>query len=251
MKKQLTLLLLTFLASLILGCGDDSSFSPGGGISSSNIISKVKFTIASDNLNPEFIKVTYLPGTPPTTIDTIDSFTVGGALVISAFGADRFGAKTSGNNITFVSNYGSIESSCTLDIDGSCSSTLTSLGDLPPISTASIAGTTTEIIAANIVIYTLGEESFFDANGNGFFDDGDIFNTATDDTDEPYLDNNNNNTFDAGTDEPIDIDGNGAYTPADGLYSGSNCQHSSLCSPSPSIIIWDDVQIDLITAGGG
>jgi len=103
MKKQLTLLLLTFLASLILGCGDDSSFSPGGGISSSNIISKVKFTIASDNLNPEFIKVTYLPGTPPTTIDTIDSFTVGGALVISAFGADRFGAKTSGNNITFVS----------------------------------------------------------------------------------------------------------------------------------------------------
>jgi len=247
MKPLINLLTAALLAFAFSGCSTDNSpFSAGAGdASSTNIISAVKLTVASDNLNPEFIKATYGSGNdgePPTTqLVSVDSWTVGGTLTISAYAADRSGFKTSGNDITFFSNFGSIEQSCTL-ADGTCSVNFTTLGDLPPV----VNFGSLQTIVANFVIYTLGEESFFDANGNGYFDDEDIF---TMDMDEPYLDNNSNGVFDVNVDEPIDVNNDGGYTPADGLYSGRNCQHSSLCSSSPTVIIWASGRVDLITTG--
>jgi len=256
MNKKLTLTACIFTSSLLAACASsETPYIEGGASSSSNLIAAHKLTIAADDIYPEFVTVTYGDGVlqyPDTTIVPnhaiayVNSNKVGETLTISVLGADRFGFKTTGNNITFKSNYGSIEQSCTIT-SGSCSVTLTTLSDLPAISnpSAAINPPGLEIIAANIVLYTNGEESFFDANGNGYFDDGDTF---TLDMDEPYLDNNNNGQFDAGIDEPIDIDQNGTYTPADNLYSGSNCQHSSLCSPKPSTVIWDSMQIDLVSS---
>ncbi len=247
MKQRFNLITTALFTASLLGCsaGNESPFTEGGGAgtSSSNIITINKFSIASDNLNPEFVKASYDTTVSPNTIASIISTTEGGTLTITAYGADKDGLKTAGNPITFRSNYGGIEPSCTLT-DGTCSVTFTTLGALPDRSLDTINNV--ESIFANFVIYTLGEESFIDTNGNGYFDDGD--GTTFVDIDEPYLDNDNNNTFDQGVDTPIDIDGSGGYTKKDGLYSGSNCQHSTLCSPSPTIVIWKDMQIDLISA---
>jgi hypothetical protein len=255
MKNKVTHLTLAIFILAIASCSnsDNSPFTEGGGVGASNtdIVAANKLTIASSDVSPGFVEATYGTGAPPdniaiTEIITVDTQVIGGTLNISGYTADRAGFKTSGNNINFVSNYGSIEPSCSTTT-GTCSVEFTTLGLLPPVTKPVIQGVSPTLISqsifANFVIYTLGEESFFDANGNGFFDDADTF---TFDTDEPYLDNDNNGQFDAGIDEPIDIDGDGTYTPPDGLYSGSNCQHSTLCSPNPRITIWNSMQLDLI-----
>jgi len=252
MNTKLKLFSLLFITAALAGCdaGSESPFSPGSSDSSStNAITLNKLTIAVDNTEPGIIEVTFGDATPATNntpvddIFSINSTTIGEELVFTAFGADSSGFKTSGNNMTFRSNYGSIESSCTLT-DGSCTVTLTTLGQRPPITDDPFTGK--EEIVANIVVYTLGEESYFDANGNGVFDDGDTFGPGND-VDEPYLDNNNNNVFDQGIDEPIDINNDGIHNGVDGLYSGNDCQHPTLCSPSPSITIWTNMDLTLST----
>lgn len=243
-KTKLLPLLVATVSLAAAGCdsASESPWSPDGGASSSNIIASNKFTIASSDIEPGWIKVAYGDGTSAGVdeIEYIISRVIGDSVDISIHAADRAGLKTSGGTVYFRSNYGSIEPSCTLT-EGSCSVQLTGMGTLPPITTSQ---TGKEYIAANIVAYTIGEESFFDTNGNGIFDDGDIF---IHDMDEPYIDNNNNQQFDANIDEPIDIDGNGTYTGVDGLYSGDNCQHSTLCSGDNRITIWTNMQLNLVT----
>lgn len=201
---------------VLTGCTNDenSPFTEGGGTSSLNIVSD-SFTLAADPLFPEF-------GTASGV------YTVGGTITFSIFGHDRFSIQTSGQTVYFMTEYGSIEGVCAMT-SGTC--TVTLVGDEPPP-----ADTLFTVIA-----WTTGEESFFDVNGNGYFDDGDIF---THDMDEPYLDINGNGSFDTGIDLPIDLDNNGTYTPADGLYSGAGCAHSTLCANTSTITIWTDIEID-------
>jgi hypothetical protein len=92
------------------------------------------------------------------------------------------------------------------------------------------------------VIYTLGEEEFFDNNGNTVFDDGDSF-TPANDLPEPFIDCNHTGAYDAGLDIPIDINANG-YTLNDSLWNGPDCQHSSLCSGTTQIYIWQGGYMD-------
>jgi adhesin/invasin len=66
-----------------------------------------------------------------------------------------------------------------------------------------------------IVIFTTGSESFVDSNGNGYYDSGEPF----DDLSEPYIDGNDNFTFD--NDELyIDVNGNGNFDDRNNQFDG-------------------------------
>lgn len=79
--------------------------------------------------------------------------------------------------------------------------------------------------AVTIVAIADGEESFFDVNGNGVYDRGsDTVGLTTSepfvDQGEPFVDVNDNGQWDAG-EWFFDVDGNGAYTPRNGVWDAS------------------------------
>lgn len=74
-----------------------------------------------------------------------------------------------------------------------------------------------------IIAYTTGEEQFFDENGNGIYDDGERFV----DLPEPFIDLNDNNTYDPEIGERY-FEVNTSASPADGEWSAGNG-------------VWDDV----------
>jgi hypothetical protein len=92
---------------------------------------------------------------------------------------------------------------------------------------------------STIYMTTIGEESFADVNGNGFFDDGDTFT----DLGEPFLDEDENGSWNSG--EPFfDFDNSGDYTGLDGLFSGLLCggpdgsgDTLGRCAPNPTTAI--------------
>jgi hypothetical protein len=79
-----------------------------------------------------------------------------------------------------------------------------------------------------ILAYAIGEESFTDRNGNGWFDISlnelvDL-NGASTDLPEAWLDVNEKNNENAYADEPfIDFNSNGSYTRGDGKFNGVSC----------------------------
>ena len=104
---------------------------------------------------------------------------------------------------------------------------------------------------ATVHAYAIGEETFSDLNGNGYFDSEDFFDDLFD-IPEAFIDNNEDGTFGGkdcsdGTDpcsrdnstgdefeEFVDFDGNGSWTTQNGLYNGLLCREedetAGLCS---------------------
>ena len=79
--------------------------------------------------------------------------------------------------------------------------------------------------SVTILAFCIGEESFVDYNGNGFFDEEDLFDLATD-MGEPFRDDNDSGDYDYG--EPFwDFDNNWEFTPANGIYNGSLCSDAA------------------------
>ncbi len=126
--------------------------------------------------------------------------------------ADRFSNPVpDGTAVNFTAAGGSIISSCTT-IAGACSSTLSSQN----------FRTTNGRIA--ILAYAIGEESFTDKNGNGWFDIGELVDLNNDSTDLPeaWLDVNEDRV--RNTNEPfIDFNNNGNYDGRDGKFNGVSC----------------------------
>lgn len=226
MNIKTNTLSIVLFGALLAGCtSGESPFGPGGG-SSSNIISDINFTVSASETKPEVI--------------TADGIRHGGIEVeITARAGDRDNVAVSSGTVYFQSEYGLLSpNSCEMGSTGTCSITWTSLADGLPLD-----------YKASIVGYTLGEESYYDEDDSGNFNDGD---TAMTDTDEPFIDANHNGTFDIGIDLPIDLDDSAragvagsAYTPADGLLSVSGCTHSSLCASSSRIYIYGRTTLDL------
>ena len=122
-----------------------------------------------------------------------------------------------GTAVYFSTEGGTIEPSC-LTIDGGCSVAWSSGRPLPSNHRITIIAT------------AIGNESFIDADGDGFFSDSDgepfidlNFNNIFD---EPFVDDNGNFIFD----EPFtDVNGDGSYTPSEpfidhnknGIYDGN------------------------------
>ncbi len=145
--------------------------------------------------------------------------------------ADRFSNPVpNGTVVNFTSAGGSIVSSCST-VGGTCTSTLTSQN----------FRTANGRIA--ILAYAIGEESFTDRNGNGWFDAGELIdlNGISTDLPEAWLDVNESGARDAN--EPfVDFNNNANYDGRDGKFNGVSCNEAIVggsapgsCSPQKSI----------------
>lgn len=120
----------------------------------------------------------------------IEGFNVDGTKTdVTARVSDRLGNPVpNGTTINFVSSGGQIQPSCQTT-DGACSIFFTSSNPRP---TGRVA----------VLAYTLGEESFYDANGNGVYESGEAFN----DLGNVFLDNDRDGVYDAGAETKIVFD---------------------------------------------
>ena len=141
-----------------------------------------------------------------------------------------------GTTVNFTTEGGNIEPSCSTT-NGSCSVTWTS--SEPRVNDHRVT----------ILATALGHETFFDTNGNNFFDNGDgnpIIDTGTSsnpnidsgfdnyspkasgfvDMSEAWRDDNENSRFDTG-ETFLDFNNDGAFSQADGKFNGPQCQGSN------------------------
>ena len=149
--------------------------------------------------------------------------------------ADRFNNPVpDGTVVNFTTEGGTIEGSCQTSgypIASGCSVTWTSQEPRPDDHRVTVLAT------------VIGQETYYDKNGSGVFDDGDTF----DDLPEAFRDDDESNSFDpdaynfrtdsAGNydfskdEKYIDYDGSATYSLGDGLFNGVPCFHSTDCAP--------------------
>ncbi|MDL1962786.1 MAG: hypothetical protein LWW98_00350 [Deltaproteobacteria bacterium] len=118
-----------------------------------------------------------------------------------------------GTIVYFTTEGGSIDDSGTI-IEGVCEVTWRSGNPRPDDG------------GVTILAFCIGEKSFVDYNGNGFFDEEDLFDSATD-MSEVFRDDNDSWDYDYG--EPFwDFDNNGEFTGSgNGIYSGTLCSEAA------------------------
>jgi hypothetical protein len=163
-----------------------------------------------------------------------DGVTVGVTVRLS----DRYNNPApDGTSVVFNTNGGHVSGSCTTPsnypalpsaADGTCSVTWTSANprpqtnsDAPPLLAAG---------RATILATTIGEESFTDVNGSGFWQAGDPF----DNLGEPYRDDNENGKYDLG-EYFLDFYQKGIWEAGSGTFVGITCTGTtpgSTCSTS-------------------
>lgn len=176
---------------------------------------------------------------------------------VTVYVADNLNDDTvaDGATVNFATEAGRISPSCEIS-GGEC--TVTWNSQLP------VAGDG----RVTVVAWMTGTESFKDLNANGLFDDGDLFDDdpSRPDISEPFVNDNmvtldddtlpayftddglNNVTLDTQRDNNevfIDTPGltDNAFDAADGLYSGADCAHSTLCAEQQQLFIWRDGEI--------
>lgn len=115
-----------------------------------------------------------------------------------------------GTMVAFTTEGGSIDPSCQTDETGACSVTWRSQAPRPDNGRVTILAT------------AIGDESFIDSNGNGWYDATESLVT---DLPEAFRNDNDteNTTFDDGWEEFLDFNSDGSYTPANGIYNGVLC----------------------------
>ena len=126
---------------------------------------------------------------PSVTKFNVDGLSCDGVTdTISLRLADRFGNYNIvvGTSVSFATAYGAIDTSNVTDAMGATSSIWRSQN---PRSATGIVP---------ILVFTTGEENFVDTNGNGNYDTGVDTFTSADDLPEPFIDNNDNDTWEAG-----------------------------------------------------
>lgn len=167
--------------------------------------------------------------------------------VITAYLADNFNNPVpDGTTVNFTTEGGVIQPSCTTT-NGRCSVIWTSAE--PRVDNHRIT----------ILATALGHESFFDTNGNNFFDeeDGAAINDselssgfkrispATSgfvDMSEAWRDDNANLQYDAG-EIFIDFDNDNTFDNADGLFNGPQCEGDLCAEQAKSINVRDSLEL--------
>lgn len=148
--------------------------------------------------------------------------------------ADRLGNRIpEGTPVRFMTEGGSIDDVVRADDNGRGTTSLLVTsphpGDVAPLDWESQGGhaTANGPLTYNprdglirIVASTRGEEGFLDVNGDHQYTDGvDTFGPGYD-LGEPFVDVNDNNTWDEG-EEYDDVDGDGLYTPGNGVWDAN------------------------------
>lgn len=226
MKTMFKTYSIAVLTILLTGCGSDGGFTPGG--SSSNIIYASNFSVGVEEINPEIISIDNTdPQNPITT-------THGGVEVkVTARAGDVQNHAVTSGTVYFYTEYGILSAaSCQLNSSGTCTVTWTSTTNF-----SDLVGTHNTITA-----YTVGQETFWDLNGNYFYDDTE--NGLFVDMEEPYVDVDGSGNYNLG-DKVIDLNNDLTHNTGDGLYSG-NCTHSTGCSTSRVTPIYDATSMNLV-----
>lgn len=224
-----TIALVASSAIFVSGCGDTSSFeTPNTSATPTNtgVIAFKNFSLLAEE-------------TQPVVIDRETDIFTKTDVVMTAFIADRHNSTlTDAHTIYFRTEYGTLNPSSCVTKDGSCSVTWTAIKRPEPNGPG-------DDMQVTIVAYTIGEESFPDANGNSIYDDAD--GNQFDDLEEPYIDADESNSFTTG-DIIIDVvnafDATGAnemHDVSDSYFNGAGCAHTLLCSTTviTNGTIWD------------
>lgn len=229
---------------LMSGCSDeaDSATTAGTGASTEN--GSLGDSTPTGRITADGFHFLFDPPVPEA-FDSEGNFTLQ-SVVITAFADDVNDlGEVSGQTVNFKAEWGSWleeRDSCVLS-NGTCSVTWqTGARDSAPGS-----------CRVAITAWTTGEETFFDANGNGLFEASDNAVIPFTDLEEPFLDIDDSNTFDGSIStaelvgELIDIinfDGttpgarSGDHDSANGLYDGSLCAAgNALCNPARTAMI--------------
>lgn len=253
--NKLTLILFGLVSSLCLvACTGDIDGFTDTGSSSTNIISANNFTVAASELNPKVFEfdtavVDALDAAGATTANVSDlqiSHT-GIEVTLTVTAADKNNLLVTSGTIYFRTQHGFLESdNCELGANGTCEVTWRSNGDATGLLTIPLDGTFD--VYNSITVWTMGEESYIDSNGNGEYDNGDI---GFYETEEPYVDNDDNYSYTSG-DILIDVTiTDGAHNTGDGFFNGSDCTHSTDCSSTQRIPIFATNRLKLYAASSG
>jgi hypothetical protein len=179
----------------------------------------------------------------------------GTQVTVTARLADRYNNPApDGTAVAFTTNGGIIGGSCTTPLanpgDGTCKVTWVSGGTRPTTKSTPPGVNGKAIILATAI----GEESFQDTNGNGYYDAGEPF----DDIGEPYRDDNQNNAYDVG-EYFLDFNQDGVRNGPSGSFVGitctgnppTSCKTNTLAIGSSNIIIMSGSTPDGIQPAGG
>jgi hypothetical protein len=172
---------------------------------------------------------TYGSGTSKLGCPNVEAYDIDGITApITVRLSDRYNNPApDGTAVAFTTNGGHVVGSCstpsapTSPGDGTCTAVWTSANPRPtPASTPPnrLAGRTT------IMATAIGEESFDDLNGNGYYDAGEPFSNLG----EPYRDDNENGAYDVG-EYFLDFNKNGVRDAGDGTFKGITCSGTT-CS---------------------
>jgi hypothetical protein len=165
-----------------------------------------------------------------------------------------------GTSIAFNTNGGHVVGACTTPsapgaADGTCTVTWTSANPRPQLNSDSPA--LLRAGRATILATAIGEESFTDTNGNGYWDTGEPFVHLG----EPYRDDNENNAYDSG-EYFLDFNQNAVRDPPDPALTAfkgitcsgtpATCSTSTLAIGISHLLIMSTAQANLtsVTAGG-
>jgi hypothetical protein len=160
---------------------------------------------------------TYANGTSKYACSNTETWNQDGVTVpITVYLADRYNNPVPDNtSVAFTTSGGQIEGNC-VTANGQCTVTWTSTDPRPALDSDS-----PDLLAAGrvtILATTIGEESFTDEYGTGFWQTGDPFSNLG----EPYSDNNEN-----GVRNPeeyfLDFNHNGQYDGPSGSFVGITC----------------------------
>jgi hypothetical protein len=168
---------------------------------------------------------TYPPNTTPSPFacPNVEAYNTDGVTVpITARLADRYhNPAPDGTAVAFTTAGGHIAGSCqtpsaTGAEDGTCSAIWTSAAPRP-LTTGSPPSKRN---GRSVILATaIGEESFVDGNGNGYFDNNESFT----DLGEPYRDDNENGAYDTGVEYFLDFNNSHQYDGPDGVFNGITC----------------------------
>jgi len=236
-------------------------------ISAGNVPTSVRVNASITSLNSEVLKTqssaisitTGLPSQRNFTLSAdvlnVEGFDVNGVTTnITARLSDTFGNPVPNKTVvTFTSEGGQIGSSC-LTLEGACSVVWTS------------ANPRVENGRVTILASAIGHETLFDSNGNNVFDDDDggLLDDASNtesgfgtvstgstgfvDFSEAWRDDNENFIWDSG--EPfLDYNNNQSFDEGDGLFNGVQCIASTLCGINSAASIHVRKALRLIVSG--